>query len=55
MMANRFEVIEIARNEIVYKQGEDVYHFFVIIDDKRKINDHFSLYPKKIITCKWRS
>jgi hypothetical protein len=47
MMANRFEVIEIARNEIVYKQGEDVYYFFLIIDGKRKQNDYFSLYSKE--------
>jgi len=47
MIANRFEVIEIAHNEIVYKQGEDVYYFFLIIDGKRKRNDYFSLYSKE--------
>ena len=44
MIANRFEVIEIARNEVIYKQGEDVNQFFIIVNGK---NDYFSLYFKK--------
>jgi hypothetical protein len=44
MIANRFEVIEIARNEVIYKQGEDVNQFFIIVNGK---NDYFSLYFKE--------
>ncbi len=28
MIANRLQVIEVDRNDIIYKQGEDVNQFF---------------------------
>ena len=51
MIAHRCELIEIAANEIIYKENDDIGHFFLIIDGKRKWNIHFSSLHSKKFSC----
>ena len=45
-IAEQFYVIKLARNDVVYKEGDDVEFLFYIVEGKRK-TDYFSFYSSE--------